>query len=248
MSERKRADVALVERGFFESRARAQEAIAAGLVTADGQPVRKASEGIAVTAVLSAEAPHPWVSRGGVKLAAALGHFGYDPAGRICLDVGSSTGGFTQVLLERGAATVVAVDVGRDQLHPKLRGHPRLDIREATDARALRPADLPGAPEVLTFDVSFIPLRLVLESVLPLAAPNAVAVALIKPQFEVGRELVKKGIVRDEQARLAACEAVATVFVAHGWTVAGIVPSPITGGDGNVEYLLGARAPGVSHG
>ena len=248
MTVRKRADVALVERGFFESRARAQEAIAAGLVTVDGQPIRKASEGIPGTAVLSAEAPHPWVSRGGVKLAAALDRFGYDPAGRRCLDIGSSTGGFTHVLLTRGAAGVVAVDVGRDQLHPSLRGHPRLDSREATDARSLAPADLPAPPDLLTFDVSFIPLRLVLESVLPLAAPDAAAVALVKPQFEAGREHVKKGIVRDEAARLAACEAVAGVFTALGWSVEGVVPSPIAGGDGNVEYLLGARGPGVRRG
>jgi 23S rRNA (cytidine1920-2'-O)/16S rRNA (cytidine1409-2'-O)-methyltransferase len=129
-------------------------------------------------------------------------------------------------------------------LHPSLRGHPRLDSREATDARSLTRADLPAPPDLLTFDVSFIPLRLVLESVLPLAAPGALAVALVKPQFEAGREHLKKGIVRDEAARLAACAAVAAVFTGLGWSIVGTVASPITGGDGNVEYLLGARGPG----
>lgn len=248
MAERMRADVALVARGLFETRARAQDAIAAGLVTADGKPVRKASEVIASTAVLTAEPAHPWVSRGGVKLSAALDHFGFDPAGLLCLDIGSSTGGFTQVLLERGAARVVAVDVGRDQLHPRLRGHPRLDSREATDARSLRADDLPGAPALITFDVSFIPLRLVLESILPLAAPGAAAVALVKPQFEAGKHHLKRGIVRDPAVHAAVCDAAAAAVVAQGWTVAGLVPSPIAGGDGNLEFLLGARAPETARG
>jgi len=245
MAERQRADVALVARGLFDTRSRAQEAIAAGLVTADGQVVRKASDGIAQGTVLAAEPAHPWVSRGGVKLAAALDRFGFDPAGLLCLDIGSSTGGFTQVLLERGAGRVVAIDVGRGQLHPRLHGHPRLDSREATDARTLRAADLPGAPQLITFDVSFIPLRLVLESILPLAAPGAAAVALVKPQFEAGREHLKKGIVRDPAVHARVCDGAAAAFTDFGWRVEGMMPSPIAGGDGNAEFLLAARAGGT---
>src|SRR6185369_9609072 len=154
MTRRKRADVLLVERGLFESRTRAQAAIAAGLVTVDGAPLRKASDEIAEHAVLQAAPAHPWVSRGGVKLAAALEHFGFDPAGRICLDVGASTGGFTEVLRARGARRVYAVDVGRGQLHARLREHPNIVSIEETDIRAFDPARLPAPPDLATVDVS----------------------------------------------------------------------------------------------
>ncbi|MHB2166044.1 TlyA family RNA methyltransferase [Alsobacter sp. R-9] len=237
----KRADVALVERGLFESRAKAQEAIAAGLVLADGRPVTKPSALIADNASVVAQPPHPWVSRGGVKLAAALDRFGIDPAGRACLDVGGSTGGFTHVLLTRGASTVTAVDVGRDQMHPSLRGHPRLRLMEQTDARSLSPATVGTPPDVITFDVSFIPLQPVLAHVLPLAAPAAVMVALVKPQFEVGRQHLKKGIVRDAAVREEACAGVSRIVETLGWTVDGLMPSPIEGGDGNQEFLLAAH-------
>lgn len=238
---RRRVDIALVEEGFFESRARAQEAIAAGLVTAGGRLVRKPSETILPDAALAAEAPHPWVSRGGVKLAAALDRFGFDPNDLACLDLGSSTGGFSHVLLERGARHVVAVDVGRGQLHASLHGHPRLHSREATDARSLAADDLPAAPALLTFDLSFIPLRLVLPRVLALAAPDAALVALVKPQFEAGRQHVRKGVVRDCAVHDAVCRAVADLVASLGWSVDGVLPSPIAGGDGNREFLLGAR-------
>jgi 23S rRNA (cytidine1920-2'-O)/16S rRNA (cytidine1409-2'-O)-methyltransferase len=238
---KQRADLALVERGFFESRARAQEAIAAGLVFADGRPVRKASEIVFEQTRLAAEAPHPWVSRGGVKLEAALDRFPVPVSGSVALDIGSSTGGFTHVLLSRGARLVVAVDVGRDQFHHSLRGDPRLDLRESTDARSLRAEDLPQAPSVITFDVSFIPLKPVLSHVLPLAAPGAWMVALVKPQFEVGRQHLKKGIVRDAGVREMALMELYTVVEDLGWTVEGAMESPIAGGDGNREWLLCGR-------
>ena len=193
---RQRADLALVERKLFESRAKAQEAIAAGGVRADGRLVRKASELIDAGASIEAAPPYPWVSRGGVKLAAALDAFGFDPAGLICLDIGASTGGFTHVLLARRAAAVIAVDVGRGQLHPDISGDPRITSREATDARDLEPGDLPQPPQLVTCDVSFISLALVLPAVLPLAAPDAKLIALIKPQFEAGPDHVVKASSR----------------------------------------------------
>jgi 23S rRNA (cytidine1920-2'-O)/16S rRNA (cytidine1409-2'-O)-methyltransferase len=237
---RQRADRLLVERGLFESRAKAQAAIAAGLVSADGVAVRKAAEEIPVDARLSASAAHPYVSRGGVKLDAALDHFGFDPKGRICLDVGASTGGFTQALLERGAAKVYAVDVGRGQLHGSLRARPEVVALEETDIRALSPARLDAPPDLLTIDVSFISLKLVLPAALSLAKMPAQLVALIKPQFEAGRAALKKGVVRDETVRRAVCDDIATFVASLGWRVIGVIPSPITGGDGNVEFLLGA--------
>jgi 23S rRNA (cytidine1920-2'-O)/16S rRNA (cytidine1409-2'-O)-methyltransferase len=237
---RQRADRLLVERGLFESRAKAQAAIAAGLVSVDGVAVRKASEEIPIDARLSASAAHPYVSRGGVKLAAALDHFGFDPKGRICLDVGASTGGFTQVLLERGAVKVYAVDVGRGQLHESLRARPEVAALEETDIRDLSPARLDDRPDLVTVDVSFISLRLVLPPALALAKQPAQLVALIKPQFEAGRAALKKGVVRDEAVRQAVCEDISTFVASLGWRVLGVIPSPITGGDGNVEFLLGA--------
>jgi 23S rRNA (cytidine1920-2'-O)/16S rRNA (cytidine1409-2'-O)-methyltransferase len=237
-SPRLRADRLLVERGLFESRAKAQAAIEAGLVTADDRPLRKPSDEVAADAILHAAPAHPYVSRGGQKLAAALDHFGFDPRDRVCLDVGASTGGFVQVLLERGARRVYAVDVGRAQLHPSLRGRGDIVSLEETDIRRLD--RLPERPALLTIDVSFISLKHVLPVALALTARPAQLVALIKPQFEVGRGRSKKGIVRDAQAQAAVCDDIAASVASLGWTIAGIIPSPILGGDGNREFLLGA--------
>jgi 23S rRNA (cytidine1920-2'-O)/16S rRNA (cytidine1409-2'-O)-methyltransferase len=238
---RKRADVILVERGFFASRARAQEAIAAGLVTVNGAPVRKASDTVPDEAVIAAQAPHPYVSRGGVKLAAALDAFHIDPKGCICLDVGASTGGFTEVLLMRGAAHVYAVDVGHSQLHPKVAKDARVMSLESTDARSLSPALIPQPADLLVADVSFISLKLVLPAVVALLKPRASLAVLVKPQFEAGRDNVKKGIVRDEAVHRAVCEDMTAFVASLGFEPLGLIPSPIEGGDGNREFLLGAR-------
>jgi 23S rRNA (cytidine1920-2'-O)/16S rRNA (cytidine1409-2'-O)-methyltransferase len=240
MTARHRIDRLLVERGLFDSRAKAQAAIEAGLVTANDALVRKASEEVAADAALRATPAHPYVSRGGVKLAAALDHFGFDPKGRICLDVGASTGGFTQVLLERGAAKVYAVDVGRGQLHESLRKRPGVVSLEETDIRNISADRLVEPPHLITVDVSFISLKLALPSALKLAASPAQLTALIKPQFEAGPALAKKGIVRDAAVHADVCAAIVTLVAALGWRVAGVMPSPITGGDGNAEFLLGA--------
>ena len=241
MSGRKRADQLLVERGFFESRARAQAAIAAGLVTAGGTPVRKASEGVPVDAEIVAQAPHPYVSRGGLKLAAALDAFGFDPAGRICLDIGASTGGFSDLFLQKGAKHVVAVDVGRDQLHASLRDDDRISNFEARDIRGIEPGELPGNPDLAAIDVSFISLKLVLPAAARLLAQRCELAALIKPQFEAGRGALKKGIVRDETVQAQVCSEIRGVVEALGFAVQGLVPSPIEGGDGHREFLIGAR-------
>ncbi len=206
MSAATRADVALVERGFFASRAKAREAIEAGLVTLDGRPVVKPSESVPENSRLDARPPYPWVSRGGVKLAAAFDAFALDPSGEQALDIGASTGGFAHVLLTRGATHVTCVDVGHGQLHPTISDDRRVKSLEKRDARTLSADDLPAPPQVIVGDVSFISLEKILPPVLALAAPRAEAVFLIKPQFEVGPELVKKGIVRDEAAQKAACE------------------------------------------
>ena len=235
--------MALVQAGLFESRAKAREAIEAGLVTADGAVVSKPAALLRAEAVLEASPAYPWVSRGGVKLAAALDRFGFDPGDRVCLDIGASTGGFSQVLLARGAAHVTAVDVGRTQLHASLAADPRLTALEGHDARALVGDDLPRAPSLLTFDVSFISLRLVLPHVLQLAAPLAELVALVKPQFEAGRMRVSKGVVRDPALHQEVCTSISETVAALGWSVLGIMPSPIEGQDGNREFLLGARRP-----
>lgn len=237
---RKRADVLLAERGVFPSRARAQEAIAAGLVTADGAPVRKASEMLAPEAAIVAQAPHPWASRGGVKLAAALEAFGLDPAGLDCLDVGASTGGFTDVLLARGARSVVSVDVGHGQFDPRLAADPRVTLHEGLDARRLT-REIAGEPQAIVCDVSFISQRLVLPTVLALADRPAWLLSLVKPQFEAGREHLVKGAVKDPAALAAACEAVRACVEALGWTSLGLIPSPIPGGDGAREFLYAAR-------
>jgi 23S rRNA (cytidine1920-2'-O)/16S rRNA (cytidine1409-2'-O)-methyltransferase len=241
MPTRQRADRILVERGLFESRARAQAAIAAGRVTADGAPVRKASEDLSVAATIKAEPAHPYVSRGGVKLAAALDRFGLSVNDRICLDVGASTGGFAEVLLERGARRVYAVDVGRDQLHQKLRGHPGLVSLEQADIRALDRSRLAEPPDFSTVDVSFISLKRVVPAIEKLLAPRANLLALIKPQFEAARRGSKKGIVRDPAVHAAICADIATFLAARGWRVGGIAPSPILGGDGNREFFVQAE-------
>ena len=240
MTARQRIDRLLVERGLFESRAKAQAAIAAGLVRVGEHPVRKASEEIAVDAPLHASAAHPYVSRGGVKLAAALDHFGFDPKGRICLDVGASTGGFTQVLLERGARRIIAVDVGRGQLHASLRARSEVVSLEETDIRTLSPARLGELPDLVAIDVSFISLKLVLPAASALAKTPAQLVVLIKPQFEAGRAQVKKGVVRDSAVHDAVCADLAGFVASLDWRVLGVIPSPIAGGDGNAEFLLGA--------
>jgi len=245
---RLRADRLLVERGLFDSRARAQAAIAAGLVQANGATVRKASEEIASDAVLTASPAHPYVSRGGVKLAAAFDRFAIVPSGRVCLDVGASTGGFTQVLVERGARRVHAVDVGRAQLHASLRDRPEIVSLEETDIRTLPASALAEPPSLVTIDVSFISLKQVLPAATALAAREAALVALIKPQFEAGRERVKKGVVRDAAVHREVCDDIAAFAGSLGWRVLGVIPSPIAGGDGNVEFLLAAEreAEGIS--
>lgn len=236
-----RADLLLVERGLFESRAKAREAIEAGLVTANGTPVRKPSDTIAHDAKIEAKAPYPWVSRGGLKLVAGLDHFRIDPASLVCLDVGSSTGGFTHVLLARGAAKVFAVDVGQDQLHGSLRTDPRVISLEKTDAREIDANLIPQQPQLIVCDASFISLKLVLPRALDLAAPGARLVALVKPQFEAGRAAAKKGIVKDAAIHAAVCSEIEGWLASTGWNVLGLTPSPITGGDGNVEFLIAAE-------
>jgi 23S rRNA (cytidine1920-2'-O)/16S rRNA (cytidine1409-2'-O)-methyltransferase len=241
LPRRVRADLLLVERGLFESRARAQAAIAAGLVSADGVVLRKASETVPVSAEIEAQAPHPYVSRGGVKLAAGLDAFAFDPAGLTCLDVGASTGGFSDVLLRRGAVHVYAVDVGQAQLHESLRGHPRLTSLESRDIRTLDPTVFAAPPALAVIDVSFISLRLVLPAVAKLLAPRAQLVALVKPQFETKRSALKKGVLRDEALQRQICAEMAEVVAGLGFAVSGPIPSPIEGGDGNREFLLGGE-------
>src|SRR5262245_12969863 len=241
MTTRQRADLLLVARGLFDSRAKAQAAIAAGLVTADGAPVRKPSDAVSIDARIAAAAAFPWVSRGGVKLAHALDALALDPAEKTCLDVGASTGGFTEVLLARGARRVFAVDVGRDQLHPRLRARPEVVSIEETDIRTLAPARLDVAPALVTVDVSFISLKLVLPEALALAAPRAALVALIKPQFEALRRHRKRGVVRDPAVHAAVCANIEAFVASLGWAVIATLPSPIEGGDGNREFFIGAR-------
>lgn len=236
-----RLDRALVERGLFESRAKAQEAIEAGLVSIEGHVLARASTLVAPSDQIEAAAPYPWVSRGGVKLIAALDAFGFDPRDLICLDVGASTGGFTDVLLNRGAAHVYSIDVGHGQLHPRLRADPRVTLKEAFDARKLKPGDFQEPPQFITCDVSFISLKLVLPTILSIAPPGATFVALIKPQFEVGPDAVVKGIVKDEASRQRARTEIENFVQNSGCMVVGVIASPIEGGDGNHEYLIGAR-------
>ena len=238
---RKRADVLLVERGLFESRARAQAAIEAGLVTANDKQVLKASEGIAADAVLQAEPAHPFVSRGGVKLAGALERYPLDIEDHVCLDVGASTGGFTEVLLANGAGLVFSIDVGHGQLHPSLHGHPRIVSMEETDIRGFENKRLPQRPDIVVIDVSFISLKAVLPVALSLAAAPMHLLALIKPQFEAPRKHSKRGIIRDASVHRQVCDDIAAFAASLGCSGIDVFPSSITGGDGNIEFFIGAR-------
>ena len=235
-----RADVFLVEQGYAKSRNEAQAAIKAGLVKAGGALLSKPSQAIPSGAEIEYARPHPFVSRAGGKLAAALDHFGFSPENRVCLDLGASTGGFTQVLLERGATSVYAVDVGHGQMDKNLARDPRVRLREGLNARDLTASDLPEPVTALSADVSFISLKLALLPALALMARGAWAVILIKPQFEVGKGAIGKGgIVRDAGAREAAVKSIVDfIAVKPGWRVLGTMESPIPGGDGNIEYLL----------
>jgi 23S rRNA (cytidine1920-2'-O)/16S rRNA (cytidine1409-2'-O)-methyltransferase len=241
MSSRQRADVLLVERGLFESRAKAQAAIAAGRVTADAVPVRKASEPLAINAALNAEPAFPWVSRGGVKLDAALARFGTAVTNRVCLDVGASTGGFSEVLIARGARRVYAVDVGTSQLHPRLRGEPKIISLERTDIRTLDPAQLAEQPDFLTIDVSFISLTAVLPAALSLLARPGQLLALVKPQFETPPAVHRKGIVRDPAIHEAVVADMMARAVSLGCRDVVSFASPIAGGNGNLEFFIGAK-------
>jgi len=241
---RQRLDVLLVDRGLADSRARAQALIRAGLVRSGTTVLDKPGALLAPDAPLELRGKeHPWVSRGGMKLAHALAHFGLDPAGRVCLDIGASTGGFTDVLLAHGAARVYAVDVGHGQLDWTLRNDPRVAVLERTNARHLTAAEIPERPAFIVCDASFIGLEVVLPASLALAAPGAVLVALIKPQFEVGKGQVGKGgVVRDPAQHQAVCDRIRGWLAARpGWTVLGIAESPIQGPEGNREFLIAAR-------
>src|SRR5580700_1185714 len=240
-SPRKRIDLLLVERGLFESRARARAAIEAGLVTANDKPVVKPSEGIPANAVLQAQPAHPFVSRGGVKLTGALERYPLDIEDHVCLDVGASTGGFTEVLLAGGASLVFAIDVGREQLHPSLRGHPRVVSMEETDIRSFEGKRLPMRPDIVVVDVSFISLKAVLPVALSLAAAPMHLLALIKPQFEAARKHSKRGIIRDAAVHREVCDDIAAFAASLGCTDIRVFPSSITGGDGNIEFFIGAR-------
>jgi 23S rRNA (cytidine1920-2'-O)/16S rRNA (cytidine1409-2'-O)-methyltransferase len=241
---RKRADILLVERGLFESRARAQAAIEAGLVIANDKVVAKVSETIPADAVLQAEPAHPFVSRGGVKLSGALERYEIDIEDHVCLDVGASTGGFTEVLLANGAGLVFAIDVGREQLHPSLRSHPRIVSMETTDIRSYEGKRLPQRPDVVVIDVSFISLKAVLPVALSLAASPMSLLALIKPQFEAQGKHGKGGIIKDAAVHARVCDDVRAFAASLGCTDIEIFPSPIKGGDGNAEFFLGARRHG----
>jgi 23S rRNA (cytidine1920-2'-O)/16S rRNA (cytidine1409-2'-O)-methyltransferase len=240
-SHRKRIDLLLVERGLFESRARARAAIEAGLVSANDKPVLKPSETIAADALLQAQPAHPFVSRGGVKLAGALEQYPIPIEDHVCLDVGASTGGFTEVLLVSGASLVFAIDVGQGQLHPSLRDHPKIVSMEATDIRAFEGKRLPARPDIVVIDVSFISLKAVLPVALSLAAAPMHLLALIKPQFEAGRKHLTHGIVRDAAVQREVCDDISAFVASLGCTDIRVFPSPISGGDGNVEFFIGAR-------
>jgi 23S rRNA (cytidine1920-2'-O)/16S rRNA (cytidine1409-2'-O)-methyltransferase len=239
---KQRADQLLVDRGLAESRARAQALILAGKVFSGGARIEKPGQSIPADRPLSLRGQdHPWVSRGGVKLAHGLAYFGLSPAGRVCLDVGASTGGFTHVLLHNGAARVYAVDVGHGQLDWSLRNDPRVVARERMNARYLTAEGVPEPVGALVCDASFIGLATLLPAPLALCAPGAWAVALVKPQFEVGPAVAKGGVVRDPAAHRAVCERVSAWWGGlHGWRVLGVEPSPLLGPEGNREFLLAA--------
>ncbi|EPR17792.1 hemolysin [Sphingobium indicum IP26] len=237
-----RADQLLVDNGLAESRARAQALILAGLVFLGDRKIDKAGQQVAADAELEVKGrDHPWVSRGGIKLAHALEHFQIDVTGAVAIDVGSSTGGFTDVLLAHGAARVYAVDSGTNQLAWKLRSDPRVIVHEQTSARILTADHVPEPVDIIVCDASFISLAKVLDRPMGFARPGARLVALIKPQFEAGREEVGKGgVVRDPAIHERVCGEVRDWALSRGWQVEGIVASPITGPQGNVEFLLSA--------
>lgn len=244
---KQRADAALVERGLVESRAKAQALIMAGKVFTGERRIEKPGQPVAAEAALTVRGQdHPWVSRGGLKLAAGLARFGIDPRGLTCLDIGASTGGFTDVLLTNGAAKVYAVDVGHGQLAWKLRQDPRVVVLERTNARRLTGARVPEPVDLLVCDASFIGLRILLPAPLALARPGARLIALIKPQFEVGKDRVGKGgVVRDPALHREVCETVAAWLNAlPDWQVLGLTESPITGPEGNKEFLIAAGRQG----
>jgi 23S rRNA (cytidine1920-2'-O)/16S rRNA (cytidine1409-2'-O)-methyltransferase len=245
MAKRVRADLALVDQGLAPSRERARALILAGEVLAGDRPIAKAGDLVDEGAELRLRsAPMPYVSRGGIKLAHALDAFAVDVRGAVALDVGASTGGFTDCLLQRGAARVYCVDVGQGQLDWKLASDPRVRVLDKVNIRLAPPDLLPEPADVVVIDVSFISLRLVLPALPPLARPGAPVIALVKPQFEVGRaDVGKGGIVRDEAARARALAEVRAAAAALGYDVGADTTSPITGGKGNVEYLLSLRAP-----
>ncbi|UYN93219.1 MAG: TlyA family RNA methyltransferase [Enhydrobacter sp.] len=242
-----RLDVALVERGLAETRAAAQRLVMAGLVFAGTERLDKPGRNVADDVALEVRGqPHPYVSRGGLKLAKALDHFGIAVDGRVALDVGASTGGFTDCLLQRGAAKVHAIDVGTNQLAWKLRSDPRVVSMEKTNIRDVTRAEVPEPVDIVVCDASFIGLRTALPAALALAAPGAHLVALIKPQFEVGKGRVGKGgIVREPELHQEVCDTIAAWLAAQpGWRVLGVTDSPIEGADGNREFLIAAQFTG----
>ncbi|MGQ3215128.1 MAG: TlyA family RNA methyltransferase [Shinella sp.] len=242
-----RLDQLLLNAGLVASRSRARDAISRGTVRVNGRVVTKPSSTFPASAVIEIDDPaQAYVSRAALKLKAALDEFGLDPAGLDCLDIGASTGGFTDILLERGAAHVIAVDVGHDQLHPRLRADERITNYEGLNARVLDEDDLEGRTiGAVVSDVSFISLKLALPPALTFAEPGAFCVLLVKPQFEAGREAISKaGLLKDpESAPAVAAELERWLTEDMGWQSLGLIPSPITGGDGNVEFLLGGRKP-----
>jgi 23S rRNA (cytidine1920-2'-O)/16S rRNA (cytidine1409-2'-O)-methyltransferase len=242
-----RLDLLLVDRGLAISRERARALILAGQVTVDGQVVSKAGTPIVADAAISLKTPdHPYVGRGGVKLAHALDTFGVDPTGRRALDVGASTGGFTDVLLRRGAASVVALDVGHGQLDWRLRTDARVIVREGVNARALTPGDVPHAVDLVVVDVAFISLRHIFPALPPVLAPGADVLALVKPQFEAGRDEVGKGgLVTDPSVHAEVIALATDRAAAVGLARVGMTPSPITGATGNQEFFLHLRRVGV---
>ena len=241
-----RADQLLVDRGLAESRAKAQALILAGLVFSGERKIEKAGQALAADAALEVRGrEHPWVSRGGIKLAHGLDHFGWDVTGAVALDVGASTGGFTDVLLQRGAAKVFAIDVGTNQLAWSLRQDPRVVVHERTNARYLTDAIVTQPVDLVTSDASFISLAKVLDKALDFARPGGRLIALVKPQFEAERgEIGKGGVVRDPAVHARVCNAAVAWLRGRGWRVEGVTQSPITGPEGNVEFLIGAVKEG----
>jgi len=240
---RQRLDDALVERGLYPSRARARDAVRRGTITVDGEVALKPARTVNANSVIATtDEARAYVSRAALKLKHGMRHFGVSPAGRACLDIGASTGGFTQVLLEQGASHVTAIDVGHDQMAPQLRDDPRITLIEGLNARGLTAAHLRHPVSLVVCDVSFISLKLALPAALDLAAPGAELVAPIKPQFEAGRDAVGKGgIVADPAQHQHICRDVAVFLESQGWRILGLAPSPVEGGDGNREFLIAAR-------